>query len=192
MKHSLGAKTLLYPTPVLVVAVYDQDDHPTAMTAAWGGICCSRPPCVAVSLREATYTHGQIKRREAFTINLPNQAQTAIADYLGMASGREGNKFQRAGITAVRSELVDAPLIAEFPLSIECKLYKTVELGLHTQFIGEVMDVKADPAILDEQERIQIDQLEPIVFAPDSRAYHRVGRWIGQAYSLGRKYLPEG
>jgi len=191
MKRSLGPKTVLYPTPVMVVAVYDQDGRPNAMTAAWGGICCSSPPCLAVSLRQATYTHGQITRRKAFTVNLPRADQAEIADFLGLASGRNMDKFSSAGITDVRSELVDAPLVAEFPVSIECRLAHVFELGLHTQFVGEIMDVKIDPQALDSQGKMLIEALEPLLFIPDTRAYHTVGRRLGQAFSMGRKFMPE-
>ena len=103
MKRSLGAKTLLYPTPVLVVGTYDKNGRPNVMTAAWGGICCSRPPCVTVSLREATYSHGNIVARKAFTISIPSEDQVKHADYFGMVCGRNVDKFAESGLTPVKS-----------------------------------------------------------------------------------------
>src|SRR5665647_2199349 len=120
VKQSLGAKTLLYPTPVLVVGSYHADGRPNVMTAAWGGIACSKPPCVSVSLRAATATHGNIVARKAFTISLPSGAQAAAADYFGLVSGRKTDKFAATGLTPVRAEFVDAPCVAEFPLVVEC------------------------------------------------------------------------
>ena len=114
MKKSLGAKTLVYPTPVFVVGTYDKEGKPNVMTASWGGICCSQPPCVAVSLRKATYTHGNILARKAFTISIPSEDHVQQADYFGLVSGRSGDKLAATKLTPVRSELVDAPYVKEF------------------------------------------------------------------------------
>ena len=185
MKASIGAKTILYPTPVLIVATYDGTGKPNAMAAAWGGICCSRPPCVAVSLRKATYTYGNIVARKAFTINIASEGFVREADYFGIASGRSKDKFVATGLTASRSELVDAPYIDEFPLVVECTLLHTIEIGLHTQFIGEVLDVKAEESALGVDGRLDIERVEPILYAPENQAYYGIGRSLGKAFSLG-------
>jgi flavin reductase (DIM6/NTAB) family NADH-FMN oxidoreductase RutF len=182
----MGAKTILYPTPVLIVGTYDPAGKANAMAVAWGGICCSRPPCVAVSLRKATYSYGNIVARKAFTVSVPSEAHVTEADYFGIASGRDGDKFQATGLTAVRSDLVDAPYVAEFPLVLECKLLHTVEIGLHTEFIGEIVDVKADPSVLDEAGRLDAERVRPFAFAPENRAYYGLGERLGQAFSIGR------
>ncbi len=190
MKKSLGAKTLLCPTLVLVVGTYDRQGKPNAMTAAWGGICCSRPPCVAVSLRKATYSHGSIVARQAFTISVPSAAQAREADYLGIASGRSADKFAAAGLTPVRSDLVDAPYVQEFPLVLECRLVHTFELGLHTQFVGEILDVKADEAVLGPDGRPDIKKIRPLVFAPGTSEYYEIGNLVGQAFVIGEHLSP--
>ena len=95
MKKSLGARTIIYPTPVLVIGTYDKDGKANVMTAAWAGICCSAPPCVGVSLRKATYTYGNIMERRAFTVNVPSEDHAKQADFFGIASGRDMNKFLR-------------------------------------------------------------------------------------------------
>jgi flavin reductase (DIM6/NTAB) family NADH-FMN oxidoreductase RutF len=187
MKKSLGAKTILYPTPVLIVGTYDANGRPNGMAAAWGGICCSRPPCVSVSLRAATYSHGNIVARQAFTVSVPSETYVTEADYFGLASGRDVDKYAVAGLTPVRSELVDAPYVAEFPLVLECKLLHTIEIGLHTEFIGEILDVKADEAALDENGRLDIKRVMPFLYAPENRAYYGVGEYLGQAFSIGRQ-----
>ena len=189
MKQSLGAKTLIYPTPVLVVGSYDADGRPNVMTAAWGGIACSKPPCVSVSLRAATATHGNIIARKAFTISLPSGEQTAAADYFGLISGRKVDKFAATGLTPQRSELVDAPYVAEFPLVVECEVTAVHELGLHTQFIGEVKDVKIDEACLDEEGHVDVGKLDPLAFAPGSGAYFALGDLVASAYSIGKKFV---
>ena len=157
------------------------------MTAAWVGICCSSPPCIAVSLRKATYTHGNIVERKAFTVSLPSEDYVKQADYFGMASGRDEDKFSRAGLTAVKGDLVDAPFVKEFPLALECRLLHTIEIGLHTEFIGEILDVKADEECLGPDGLPDIEKIRPIMFSPDGRKYHGVGRLLGNAFSVGRE-----
>jgi flavin reductase (DIM6/NTAB) family NADH-FMN oxidoreductase RutF len=176
MKKSLGAKPLVYPAPVFVVGTYDAQGKPNVMTASWGGICCSRPPCVAVSLRKATYTYGNIVQRKAFTISIPSEAHVQAADHFGLVSGRDEDKFAAAKLTPVRSDLVDAPYVQEFPMVVECRLAHTIELGLHTQFVGEVLDVKVDETALDSDGTTDIKKVRPLVFAPDTQAYY--GRTI--------------
>jgi flavin reductase (DIM6/NTAB) family NADH-FMN oxidoreductase RutF len=188
MKKSLGAKTLVYPTPVFVVGTYDKDGNPNVMTASWGGICCSQPPCVAVSLRKATYPHGNILARKAFTISIPSENHVQQADYFRLVSGRRGDKFAAAKLTPVRSELVDAPYVKEFCLIVECKLAHVIELGLHTQFVGEVMDVKAEESVMGKGSLLDITKVKPLVFAPDTQAYYGIGNLVGQAFSVGRAF----
>ncbi len=183
MKKSLGAKTLAYPTPVFAVGSYDKDGRPNVMTASWGGICCSQPPCIAVSLRKATYTYANILLHQAFTLSIPSADQLRLADYFGMVSGSTTDKFAAAKLTPVRSELVDAPYVGEFPFVLECRLRHTLELGLHTQFIGEILDIKAEPAILNASGLVDIAKLKPLVFTPDSQAYYGVGPRLAKAFT---------
>ncbi|MBN1394139.1 MAG: flavin reductase family protein [Pirellulales bacterium] len=186
MKKLLGAKTILYPTPVLVVGTFDKDDKPNVMTAAWGGICCSAPPCVAVSLRKAAYSYGNIVERKAFTVSVPSEKYAKEADHFGIATGKTEDKFAATGLTPVRSELVDAPYVKEFPLVLECRLAHTIELGLHTQFVGEIIDVKADEEVLDASGVPDLEKLRPMLFAPEVRCYYGVGRPLGKAFSIGK------
>jgi flavin reductase (DIM6/NTAB) family NADH-FMN oxidoreductase RutF len=192
VKKSLGAKTLLYPTPVLVVGTYDAHGQPNVMTAAWGGIACSKPPCLAVSLRAATASHGHILARRAFTISLPSRRQAAQADYFGLVSGRDTDKFAATGLTAVAAEFVDAPCMAEFPFVVECELVQVHELGLHTQFIGEVKDVKIDEDCLDAGGHIDVRKLDPIALALEAGGYYALGELIGSAFSIGKALVVAG
>ncbi|NVM20657.1 MAG: flavin reductase family protein [Desulfobacterales bacterium] len=187
MKKSIGARTIVFPTPVFVVGTYDKAGKPNVMTAAWAGICCSSPPCVAVSLRKATYTYGNIMEHKAFTISIPSETHVKEADYFGIASGRKADKFSATGLTPVKSDLVDAPYVKEFPLVLECKVLHTLEIGLHTQFVGEILDVKADEAVLGEKRLPDIEKVKPIVFAPEVRGYYGVGDYLGRAFSIGKK-----
>ena len=141
---------------------------------------------MTISLRKATYTYGSIIERGAYTVNVPSADQVAIADYCGIASGRNVNKFEVCGLMPVRSDLVDAPYAEEFPLILECKVIHTYEIGLHTQFIGEIMDVKADERLVGEDGRPDILKVDPIIYATKAQKYHRVGDEIEDAFEIGR------
>ena len=186
MKKSIGAETIIYPTPVLVVGTYDAEGKPNVMTAAWGGICCSSPPCVAIALRKATYTYGNIVQQGAFTINIPSEKHARCADYFGIVSGKKTDKFDVSGLTPVKSTLVNAPYIEEFPFALECKLIHQIEIGLHTQFIGEILDIKAEEGVLDEKGMLDIEKVRPFFYAPGANTYYRMGEFLGEAFSIGQ------
>lgn len=187
MKKSIGAKTLLFPTPVLMVGTYDKAGKPNLMVSAWGGICCSQPPCVAVALRKATYSYNSIVERKAFTVGIACESKMAEADYCGIASGRDLDKFAVTGLTPVKSELVDAPYAEEFPVVLECRLLHTIEIGLHTQFIGEIIDVKGDPDVIGEDGHLDIMKIKPLIFDTSHRGYHGVGPCLSKAFSIGKE-----
>ena len=191
MKKSLGAKTIAYPTPVFAVGTYDKNGKPNIMTAAWAGICSSKPASIAVALRSATYSHSSIFERKAFTISIPSEQYAKEIDYIGIASGKNTDKFTTAGLTPVKSDLVDAPYVKEFPVVLECKLLHVLDLGLHTQFIGEILDVKADVAVLAENGLPDIEKVKPLIFAPGSRTYYGIGQFVGKAFSIGKGIGPQ-
>jgi flavin reductase (DIM6/NTAB) family NADH-FMN oxidoreductase RutF len=186
MKKSLGAKIIVSVTHVWVIGTYDGEGKPNMMTAAWGGVCCSQPPCVAVSLRKATYTYGSIVKRKAFTVNVPSADYAKQTDYVGIYSGRSTDKLSVAKLTPARSKLVDDPYVQEFPLVLECKLLHTIEIGLHTQFIGEIVDVKAEESILGENGLPDVGKVVPFFYSPETRTYYKIGEYLGKAHSTGR------
>jgi flavin reductase (DIM6/NTAB) family NADH-FMN oxidoreductase RutF len=174
MKQSLGPRAWAVPSPVWVVGSYDFDHNANFMTAAWGGICCSTPPCIYVSLREATYSYGNLMERKAYTVSVP-----------GEEYWREADKLKETRLTLVKSSLVDAPYIDEFPLILECKVIETLKLGVHTQFVGEVVDVKCDEDALTEG-KPDVQKIKPIIFGSGDRLYHSVGIEIGNAFTQKR------
>jgi len=188
MKRSIGAQALVFSSPVWVVGTYDREGKPNVMTVAWGGICCSEPPCVGISLRKVRYTYGNIMERQAFTVSVPPEEYAKEADYFGIVTGEKVNKFSATGFTPVSSDLVDAPYVKEFPLILECKVIHTFDIGSHTQFIGEIMDVKADVHALGEKGLPDMEKVKPIVVGAKVWTYHGVGKYIGQAFSMGREY----
>ena len=186
MKTSLGAKTLVYPTPVFIVGTYDAGGRANVMVVAWGGICCSKPPCVSISVRKATYTHGNLVERKAFTVSIPSRDHVVAADYFGVVSGRDGDKFAATGLTPVRSDLVDAPYVGEFPMVLECKVVHVAELGLHTQFVGEILDVKVEDSCLDAEGKPTAELVRPFSWAPAENVYYAIGERLGRGFSIGK------
>ena len=189
MKKDIGAKTLLFPTPVLIVATYDVNGRPNAMNAAWGGICCSEPPCVTISLRKATYTYESLIKKKVYTINIPDKNYAAEADYFGIASGRDEDKFMATRLTPIKSDIIDAPYIEEFQINLECKVIHIAELGLHTQFVGQILNIKAERKLLEEGQPPMIEQIMPLIYSPDNRNYYTIGEKIGCAFSIGKKFI---
>ncbi len=187
MKKSFGAKTLIFPAPVWCVGSYDAAGNPNVMTIAWGGICCSKPPCMTISLRKATYTYGNIMERQSYTLNVPSEQYLKETDYFGLVSGKNVDKFKETGLTPIKSDIVDAPYVKEFPMVLECKVIHQYEIGLHTHFVGEILDVKIDKELLNNQGEPDIDKMQPIVFCPEIRQYRTVGKLIGKAFEIGKK-----
>lgn len=190
MKTSLGARPLIYPTPVFAVGTYDAVGKPNVMAVAWGGICCSKPPCLSIAVRKATYTYGNLVERKAFTVSIASSDQVQTVDYFGIASGRDVDKFEAAGVTPVRSQMVDAPYVDEFPLVLECKVVHVAELGLHTLFVGEILDVKIEDSCLDANGKPNAELLRPFLWTPGENTYYGVGENLGRGFSVGKSLMP--
>jgi len=186
VKKSLGAKPLIFPAPVLIVGSYDSTGKPNLLTAAYGGICCSQPPCISVSLSKKTYSYSCIVERNAFTVGIACEAKMTEADYVGVVSGRDVDKFTLDELTLVKSEQVDAPYAAEFPVVLECRLLQTIEMGQQDQFIGEIIDVKADPNVCGEDGLLDIMKIKPLIFDTSHMGYHGVGPLLAKAFSVGK------
>lgn len=186
MKQSLGAKPLAFPTPVYLVGTYDAHGRPNMMNAAWGGICCSEPPCVMVSVQKKRYTYAGIIEHKAFTINLLGCDHVIAADYYGIASGRDLNKIEACGQHVSRGELVHAPCLDEAYLVLECRLKTSTELGSHTMFVGEVVDVKVESECLGDKGTPDVKKMDPLLFIPGAREYYGVGEFIGKAFAVGK------
>lgn len=182
-KISLGAKPFLYPEPVLLVGSYDEKGKANLMTAAWGGICNSDPVSVMVALRPATYSHNCIIARRAFTVGIASEGLIQAADYIGMASGRDQDKFAKAGLTPIPSQKVDAPYANECPVVLECELVLHQSLGLHTIMIGAIKDVLIDENCLDAAgKKPEIQKIAPLIFDASSGAYFGVGKYLAKAF----------
>ena len=186
MKTSIGARDIVFPTPVFIVGTYDEDGKSNAMNVAWGGICSSNPPCIAISIRRQRYTYENILKRKAFTVNIPSEKYVKEADYFGMVSGKTVDKFKATGLTPVKGDKVDAPYIAEFPFNIECKVVDIYQISEHTQIIGEIVDIKVNDEFININGLPDIDKIKPLLFDPAGSRYHIVGSAVDHAFSVGK------
>lgn len=190
MKVSIQPRPILLPSPVLIVGTYNSDGKPNMMNAAWGGIVSSNPPHISVSLREATLSYHNIKQTEAFTVNIPSEKFIVEADFVGIVSGRDHDKFIETNLTPEKSKLVNAPIVKEFPYSLECKLVKHVQLGSHTMFVGEIVGIQADSEILTPNNLPDIEKVRPMLWGSfGNNAYYNVGAKLGNAFSVGNELL---
>lgn len=183
MRKNFGPKTWLYPMPVLIVGTYDENGSPNAMNAAWGGIYDTN--LVMVCLADDHKTTYNIKKTGAFTLSFATAKTVAPCDYVGIVSANdEPNKFAKAGFHATKSEYVNAPIIDELPMTVECKLLKFNEDGI---CIGEIANVSADESILDENGKVDAKKLDPIIYDSVTHAYWNFGEKVGRAFSDGKK-----
>lgn len=179
-RKSFGPKPLLYPMPVLIIGTYNEDGTANAMNAAWGMISDFNE--ISISLSEHKTTEN-LRNRKAFTVSVATEDQVVACDYVGIASGKTTpNKFEKAGFHVLRSEFVDAPIIEELPLTLECKV-KSFEDGILT---GEIVNISVDESILNG-DKIDPKKLKPISFDPSNNNYLSLGEIVGEAFKDGFK-----
>ena len=183
MRKNFGPKTWLYPMPVLIVGTYNEDGTPNAMNAAWGGVYDTNQ--IMVCLADDHKTTENIKKTQAFTVSFATVKTVAPCDYVGIVSGNDvPDKFERAGFHAVKSEFVNAPIIDELQMSVECRLLKFNEDGI---CIGEIVNVSADLDVLGDDGKIDARKLNPIVYDSSSHTYWSFGEKVGKAFCDGNK-----
>lgn len=156
---------MLYPLPVVMVSVADKEGKSNIITIAWAGTICSNPPMVSISVRPERYSYDIIKETGEFVINLTTKDLTYATDYCGVKSGRDVDKFKEMGLTALPGKEVKAPLIAESPVNIECKVTQVIPLGSHDMFLAEVVAVHVDEKYMDEKGKFHLDKAEPIAYS---------------------------
>lgn len=156
---------MLYPLPVVMVSVSDKDGKNNIITIAWTGTICSNPPMVSISVRPERYSYDILKETGEFVINLTTKDLTYATDYCGVKSGRDVDKFKEMGLTPLPGKEVKAPLIAESPVNIECKVTQVIPLGSHDMFLAEVVAVHVDEKYMDEKGKFHLDKAEPIAYS---------------------------
>ena len=182
MKKNFGAKPFIYPMPVLIIATYNEDGTPNAMNAAWG--CAADMDKICIFVAAAHKTMENIHARKAFTVSMANAENVLPADYVGIASGNDAkNKMEKAGWHTTKSECVDAPLIDELPMALECEMLSYDEES--EMLIGKIVNVCADESILGDDGKIDVKKLNPITYDPVHHAYLTLGEKVGNAFSDG-------
>ena len=183
MRKNFGKDNTVYPMPVFIVAAYNKDGNANCMNAAWGGIYDTNQIMVCIS--EGHRTTKNILESKAFTVSIADAKHVIEADYVGIVSGnKEPDKMEKAGLTTVKSEFVNAPIINEFPMTVECKLLKFNDDGI---CIGEIVNVSADESVLGDDGKIDPMKLQPISFDPVHNTYIKLGEKVGNAFSDGNK-----
>lgn len=183
MKKNFGNKTIVTPLPVLIVATYDAEGKPDAMNAAWGGQCAYHH--VALNLSKGHKTTENIRLRNAFTLSIANRANLVLSDYFGLVSGYKEDKIARSGVHVTKSEFVDAPVIEEYPLTLECRVVSIEDALGEVRIVGEVINMQADEAILNEQGEVDLDKLQPLSYDSSERSYRVLGETVGKAFKDG-------
>lgn len=177
---------MLYPLPAVMVSVADGQGRPNIFTVAWTGTVCSNPPMVSISVRPERYSYHCIEETGEFVINLTTEKLALAADFCGVKSGREVDKFEAMGLTAAPSVEVRPPQIGESPVSLECRVEQTVPLGSHTMFVARVVSVSVDERWLDGTGRFHLEQAKPVVYSHGT--YYGLGEAIGTfGYSVAKK-----
>ncbi len=186
MRKNFGVKTYVYPQPVFIIGSYDENGVPNAMNAAWGGISESNEISICVSDNHKTTEN--ILKKKAFTVSMADAAHVVECDYVGIVSGNDTpDKLEKAGLHTKKAEFVDAPIIEELPLTIECKLKSYEEETC--RLVGEIINVSADERILDAEGKIDPAKLQPIVYDPVNHAYLKLGEKVGNAFSDGKQLM---
>ena len=182
MRKNFGAKPWTYTQPVFIIASYDEEGRADAMNAAWGGISDDTQISLCLSAEHKTVKN--IQARGAFTVSMADAAHVIACDYVGIVSGNDvPDKLEKAGFHTTKSQFVDAPLIDELPMAVECRL---ISYDPETcRMVGEIVNVCADESILDERGKIDPDRLQPIVFDPVNNAYRKLGEKAGYAFRDG-------
>ena len=182
MRKNFGAKPYLFPQPVMILGTYDENGKANAMNAAWGGIIGANEIIVDLSSHKTT---DNIRKNKAFTVNVADVEHTTACDFVGIVSANNiPDKMEKAGFTTVKSQYVNAPIINELPLTLECVLKQELDGG---KFVGEIKNVSADEKILGEDGEIDLSKFSPITYDPVHHGYYRLGERVGNAFKDGEK-----
>ena len=177
---------MLYPLPVVMVSVADKEGKPNIITVAWTGTVCTNPPMVSISVRPGRHSYKMIEQSKSFVINLTTEKLCFATDYCGVRSGRDVDKFKEMHLTKVEASEINAPMIGESPVNIECKLRKIEKLGSHDMFIADVVAVHADESYMDEKGKFDLNKANPLVYSHGE--YYSLGKKLGTfGYSVKKK-----
>lgn len=167
----------LYPVPAVMVSCRDDQGKPNIITVAWAGTVCSDPPMLSISVRKSRYSHELIRKTGGFVVNLTTEKLVKAADFCGVRSGREVDKFRECGLTPGKGKMLDCPTIEESPVSLECRVKQVLELGSHDLFLAEVVCVQAEDRFLDEKGRFHMEETGLTAYSHGT--YYSLGHALG-------------
>ena len=190
MKKNLGVLQAVYPMPVLMIAAYDENGKVNVMNAAWGMICAMDK--IALFIDEDHKTTQNLLKTKAFTVALADRAHMDVADFFGIATGNKmEDKFERTGYHAVRSERVNAPIVEEFPVVMECELAEVIQTENMYAIVGKIANVAAEEAVLDEKGKVDPTKLDALIFDQFRHGYYVSGEQVGKAWNAGAALMKE-
>ena len=185
-KISWRPGTLIYPLPAVIVTCGDKPENWNMLTIAWTGTICSDPAMCYISVRPQRASYPLIVRNMEYTINLTTEKMAFATDWVGVRSGRDYNKWEKTGLTAIKGEKVKSPTILESPLSIECRVKEIMKLGTHDMFISDVLNVRVDSSLMDENGKFNLEKSGLITYVHGH--YYELGNMIGKfGYSVKKK-----
>ena len=188
MKKSLGTFPGVYPMPVLMVAAYDENGRVNVMNAAWGMICAMDK--IALFIDEDHKTTQNLLKTKAFTVSIADREHMDVADFFGIATGNKmADKFERTGYHAVKSDVVNAPVIDEFPYVMECELAEVINTDNMYAIVGKIVDTKAEESILDEKDKVEVEKLQALIFDQFKHGYYVSGDKVGKAWNAGKDLM---
>ncbi len=190
MKVNLKPRSMMYPAPAVVASAYDSQGNADCCTLAFATMCSHHPPAVMIAINTTLKrkTLKSILETNEFCVAFPDFTQVAEADYFGIASGYDTRKIEDVGYTYKKAEKVNAPIINEFKVSVECRVMHIAEVGSHTQITGEIVNVQAEESVLNEKNKIDFDKLNPLAYDDLTHSYYKMGDKIADAFKVGLKF----
>ena len=188
VSKNFGSKPYLFPMPTYMIGTYNEDNTPDVMMMAWGGICAE--DMVALNLEADHKTVANLKSRKAFTLAIPGVDTIKESDYLGIVSSNKvANKFKNSGLSYIESQLVDAPIIVQYPVTLECEVVEMQQQPYGLRVLGKIVNVRADDKVLDANGNIDVAKINAFVFDQVKYGYYSIGEKIGQAWHSGADLL---
>ncbi|WP_295113456.1 flavin reductase family protein [uncultured Methanobrevibacter sp.] len=190
MKINLKPRTMMYPAPAVVASAYDEDGNPDCCTLAFATMCSHHPPAIMIAINSTLKrkTLADILNTKEFCVGFPSVEHMAETDYFGIETGYRQAKLQKANFNYKNAEMVNAPIIEEFKVSVECRAMHIAEVGSHTQITGEIVNIQADESVIDNKGKIIFEKLNPLAYDDVTHSYYEMGEKISDAFKPGLKF----
>lgn len=186
MKKTLTIKDTYLPVPAALIVCGEPDNY-NIITLAWTGIVSSTPPAIEISIHKKRYSLNLIKKTKEFSVNIPSADKFIETDYCGIVSGKDRNKFVDTQLTAISSNIISTPIIKECPLNLECTVIREIVIGDYTMFIGEIVETHVDKDKYNDNDKIDIKRLDPLIYCATIREYWSIGEKLGNGFNCGKE-----